>query len=249
MAVISCNCYSSQLGHMQDFCAVIPECARNVSDLPVMWLLHGLTDDYTCWCRYSQIETFANIHRIAVIMPYGGRGFYEDMVHGEKFYSLIADEMPQIVHNLFNLSEKRERNFIAGLSMGGYGAYKIAMRNPEKYAGAAALSGALDIARIAREKQWDDDMQKIFGENYSETVPGSDADLFALAEKMKDNPNAPRLIQFCGESDFLLEQNRDFAAHAAKLGLDHSYSEAPGTHDWFFWNSHIEEVIKFFIEA
>ena len=249
MAIISCNFYSVPLGHMQDFRAVIPERGHDVSDIPVLWLLHGLTDDYTCWSRYSQIEAFANAYGIAVIMPNGGRGFYEDMVHGERFYSHITEELPQVVHNMFNLSEKRERNFIAGLSMGGYGAYKIAMRNPDKYAAAGALSGVMDIARIARERQWDDDMRMIFGEDYPETVPGSDADLFWLAEKMKGCPNAPHLIQFCGKDDFLLEHNRAFAAHAKALGLDHSYAEAPGTHNWFFWNSHIEEVIKFFTGA
>lgn len=248
MAFITCNFYSEALGHMQDFYAIIPERAENVSEIPVLWLLHGLSDDYTAWLRYSQIESYANGHNIAVIMPNAARSFYEDMVYGEAYYTHIAKELPGIVHNMFALSTKREKNFICGLSMGGYGAFKIAMRNPDQYAAAGSLSGVTDIARIARRREWDADMKKIFGENYPETVPGSDADLFTLAEKMHDCENAPRLIQFCGESDFLLEHNRDFADHAKKLCLDHRYFEAPGTHDWFFWTAHIEEAVKFFLE-
>lgn len=123
-----------------------------------LYLLHGKTDDNTAWLRYTTIEKMAEENNIAVVMPNADLSFYTDMEYGSNYYSYISSELPNIMRAMFPLSDKKEDNFIAGLSMGGYGAFKIAMSNPDNYAAAASLSGVLDIARRANAKSNSDEV-------------------------------------------------------------------------------------------
>lgn len=246
MSLVTVNFGSWALGKSASFRAVIPD--NPSEDIPTMYLLHGLSDDYSCWSRFSRIEQYAEAHGMAVIMPDGDRSFYEDMAYGQAFYTHISKEIVERSRRMFRLSDKREKTFIAGLSMGGYGAFKIAMRNPDMFAGACSLSGVTDIvARIARN-EWDPDMKLVFGDDRMTAIRGSDADLFALAEKMKHNPNAPKLLQICGTEDFLWEDNLRFKDHVRTLGLDHIWEEHPGSHTWEFWDLHIRTALDLFAE-
>lgn len=244
MPFVTVNFGSSALGKCTAFRAVIPNSPSE--DIPTMYLLHGLSDDNSCWSRYSRIELYAEARGMAVIMPEGDRSFYEDMAYGQAFYTHITKEVLQLSRKMFKLSSKREKTFICGLSMGGYGAFKLAMRNPDIFAGACSMSGVMDIARIVEEKLWDGDMKLIFGDDRFTSVRGSDADLFALAEKMKDCPNAPKLLQFCGTDDFLYKDNIRFKDHAKSLGLDHTWEEHPGNHNWDFWDLHVRTALDVF---
>lgn len=246
MSFVTINFGSWALGKNTGFRAVIPD--HPAEDIPTMYLLHGLSDDNSCWSRLSRIEQYAEAHAMAVIMPEGDRSFYEDMAYGQAFYTHVAKEVVERSRRMFKLSTKREKTFICGLSMGGYGAFKIAMRNPDIFAGACSMSGVTDIATRVEEKIWDPDMKLIFGDDRFTSVRGSDADLFALAEKMKDCPNAPKLLQICGTDDFLWEDNLRFRDHAKALGLDHIWEEHPGNHNWDFWNLHVCTALDMFAE-
>ena len=81
---------------------------------------------------------------LIVIMPGAERSFYADMEHGYKYWTYISEELPSIMKSFFPISDKREDTFVAGLSMGGYGAMKLAFNHPERYAAAASLSSAVD---------------------------------------------------------------------------------------------------------
>ena len=142
------------------FNAVIPEGCKE--DIPVVYLLHGLSDDHTMWCRRTSAERYADKYGIALIMPNADRSFYTDMKYGGKYYSYISDELVEYTRDLFHLSHKREKNFMCGLSMGGYGALKIAFKNPEKYEAVAAFSAVADIVHQIEIEQWPADMINIF---------------------------------------------------------------------------------------
>ena len=113
---------------------------------PVLYLLHGMHGDYNSWVYNSNIIRYAEDHGVAVVMPSALNSFYQDMVHGERFFTYLTEELPQYIQTLFPVSKKREDTFIAGLSMGGYGAYLLALSRPDLYSAAASLSGALDMA-------------------------------------------------------------------------------------------------------
>src|SRR5262245_28455065 len=114
---------------------------------PVLYLLHGLSDDDTKWLRFSSIERYAEALGLAVVMPQVQRSFYLDEAYGNRYWTFLSEELPAVVDSFFKISTQPEDTFVAGLSMGGYGALKWALRQPERFAAAASLSGALDLAQ------------------------------------------------------------------------------------------------------
>lgn len=210
---------------------------------PTLYLLHGLSDDHTVWQRWSSIERYLWAYPLAVVMPTTLRGFYTDMAHGPKYFTFLSDELPTLCEKLFRLSPVREDRFTAGLSMGGYGAFKLALRHPDRFSAAASLSGALDAAgRTDTDMNYADilpDAQLIFGDS---AVGGQD-DLFALARGLTGlQTPLPKLYQCCGTEDTLLRENRRFAREFGDA-FPIEYHEAPGVHDWAFWDEHIQNVL------
>src|SRR3954447_6533516 len=170
---------------------------------PVLYLLHGLSDDHTIWMRRTSIERYAAAKNLAVVMPAAGRSFYQDMASGPKYWSYLSEELPALMQSFFPISAAREQNFAAGLSMGGYGALRLGLGKPKQFAAAASLSGALNIARICREagKQGSRlqraELEGIFGRELK--AEGTDADLWALSQKLATGSGPkPKLFLTCG---------------------------------------------------
>ena len=213
----------------------------------LLYLLHGYSDDQTAWQRWTSIERHVEGLNLAVIMPAVQNSFYTDMAHGGKFFTFLADELPAILHDLFPLSTERADTFVAGLSMGGYGAFKLALTRPEQYAAAASLSGAVDIRAVVKRNDgpeneaWLGNMRNIFGD--LKKVPGGPHDLFALAQKVSRSSTKPRLFQYCGTEDFLYADNLRFRDFIRPLGFDYLYEETPGDHSWKYWDAEIQKVL------
>lgn len=243
MAFLTCHTGSASLGRSFCYNIIVPE--NSDGDIPTVLLLHGLSDDYTQWERMTPIERYANERGIAVIMPDGARSFYTDMKYGDAYYSSIVCDVMRSARSLFPLSVKRKKNFTAGLSMGGYGALKIALKNPDVFSGAISLSGVLNIAKSAVEVTWDRDFTLIWGEDYKSALPGSEDDLFYLTDNIKGEK--PRIFISCGDCDFMLGQNRDFHEHIKDAGFDFRYEEHPGNHNWMYWAEHIAEGLDFIL--
>ena len=213
----------------------------------VLYLLHGYSDDQTAWQRWSSIECYVEGFNLAVIMPAVQNSFYSDMAHGGRFFTYLTEELPALIHNLFPLSTERLDTFVAGLSMGGYGAFKLALTRPDLYSAAASLSGALDICEVVKESDdsgnsaWLDSMRNNFGD--LDKVPGGPHDLFALAQKASRSTVKPRLYQYCGTEDFLYADNLRFRDFIRPLGFDYTYTETPGDHKWKYWDAEIQKVL------
>jgi S-formylglutathione hydrolase FrmB len=213
----------------------------------VLYLLHGYSDDQTAWQRWSSVECYVEGLNLAVVMPAVQNSFYSDMANGGKFFTYVTEEVPALVHEIFPLSTKRADTFIAGLSMGGYGAFKLALTRPDLYAAAASLSGALDISAVVnahgdRDDQfWFERMRNNFGD--LEKIPGGSHDLFALAKNASKSTVKPRLYQFCGTDDFLYADNLRFREAIRPLGFDYTYAETPGDHKWIYWDQQIQNVL------
>ena len=215
--------------------------------LRTLYLLHGHSDDHTAWQRYTSIERYAEDLNLAVVMPAVHLSFYTDMAHGGKYWQFISEEVPALVRDMFPLSTRSEDNFVAGLSMGGYGAFKLAFTHPDRYAAAASLSGALDIREVVKahrdpaNKAWLAEMRTVFGD--PSKVPGSKHDLFTLAKKVAKGKVKPRLYQCCGTEDQLYADNLRFRDVVRKLPLDLTYEEGPGEHNWAYWDKMIQNVL------
>ena len=154
MAFIQCDFGSYALGMACSMNVILPQKVNMQIGMkgvagegkhPTLFLLHGLSDDHTIWMRRTSIERYVAPLGLAVVMPNVHRSFYTDMAMGGKYWTFVSEELPRVARSLFHLSDKREDNFVAGLSMGGYGAMKMGLRKPEMFAAAASLSGVMDI--------------------------------------------------------------------------------------------------------
>lgn len=214
-----------------------------------LYLLHGLSDDHTGWTRYSSIERYARDHGIAVVMPAVARSWYSDTAYGANYFTFVTEELPEVCRGYFKgMSDAREDNFVGGLSMGGYGALKVALTYPEKFCGCISLSGALDITRKGRPyilEEWQGNFG--FDIESAEALEGSDNDLFALVRKdINEGKKLPEIYLWCGTEDSLIAINRKFNAYLDELGVDHIYTESEGNHSWKWWDKHIELGIENF---
>lgn len=214
---------------------------------PTLYLLHGLSDDHTAWLRKSSIERYAEEKDLAVVMPDAAQSFYTNMACGPDYWTFISEELPDISQKYFPLSSKREENFVAGLSMGGYGAFKWALQQPERFAAAASLSGSLDIAGVIDEIDEPEERKKlewIFGD--LNEIQGSTRDLLQLVRNLESSSDPwPDLFQCCGTEDFLYGPNLQFKGLVEGLSLDLTYREEEGTgHEWGYWDRMIEEVLE-----
>lgn len=208
---------------------------------PVLYLLHGLSDDDSIWLRRTSIERYAAELGLAVVMPAVHRSFYADEAHGMRHWTHVSEELPRLVASFFPVSQRREDTFVAGLSMGGYGALKLALRRPDRFAAAASLSGALDVVELASQEPRGGLLQQVFG--HDGPVAGSDDDLFALLRRT-DASSLPRLYVSCGQDDVLLPHSERFVESAREIGADPAHSVVPGDHEWSVWDTEIAHVLE-----
>jgi putative tributyrin esterase len=209
-----------------------------------LWLLHGMGGTSSDWLRYSMIEVFAREKGIFVVCPSAESGFYTNSSFGDMWETHIMTDLWNYVHNLFPLmSDKREENFIAGLSMGGYGAMRYALNHPDKFSFGASLSGGLNVPqRFSQGENINGYSQYYFGP--PESAVGSDHDMYVLAKRLKDSNKAlPALHVACGDMDPEYEPNKAFYNYLLGLGYDVSWDEGNYAHEWRFWNIQIEKLL------
>ena len=147
------------------------------------------------------------------------------------------------VDRTFRTIPTGEGRVTAGLSMGGYGALKLALKHPEMFCAAASHSGAVEFGR--ETFAGDDDRSREWRPIMGAFPAGGDNDLYALIEK-SDRASLPAMRIDCGTEDFLIGHNRRFQAYLAQAGIPHGYAEHPGAHDWKYWDRHILDTLKFF---
>jgi len=225
---------------------------RNGEKYQVLYLLHGFSGDYSDWQRNSGIERYAQAHRLAVVMPSVDNSFYQNLPCGANYQDFILDELPAFVQGVFPVSARREHNFIAGLSMGGYGALLCALKRPQQYAAAASLSGAIgrydEYFSGANEADLVFPVMKhlfhAFGENFARYDHATCDIATMLQNVVNSGVNLPKIYQCCGTGDFLYDVNLAFKAFAETLNIDYTYDESPGKHDFDYWDPQIRRVLE-----
>lgn len=228
MALMQIHYFSQALVKMSGMIVAQPD---TTGPFRVVYLLHGLSDDYTVWHRRTSIERYADETGLMIVMPDGGRGFYCDQPYGA--YEAHILETVAYIDRTFRTIDDPGARGIGGLSMGGYGAMKLGLKYPERFGSVVSHSGAVDLVNL----QDRDIMQQIFFAPVRE-----DDDCFALAAR----PGRKPALRFdCGTEDFLLEGNRAFRDHLVRLGVPHAYVEFPGGHTWDYWDVHVREALAF----
>ncbi len=216
-----------------------------VAKRKVLYLLHGHSDDASAWPRFSIIEQLAAAYGLVVIMPSAGLSFYTDQVNGQKYFTYLVEELPAYLKDVFGLKPHREDTFIAGNSMGGYGAFKAALLHPELYAAAASFSGALslDVLPLDPDEARRKEFTALFGD--LGRLPGSEHDpLVWLKNAAKDPTGLPHLYISCGRQEDIYPLSGMFHAACQELGVRSEYLEEDGQHDWFLWDRHIRWFLK-----
>lgn len=276
MAFVDFRYFSPVMGMQMHLGVILPEAAQGIGvnaseeeqqgPIPALYLLHGTSDDETIWHRRTSIERYVADKRLAVVMMTTHLGAYTNQKYGFRYFDYVAKEVPEICARYFNLSREREGKFVAGLSMGGYGALKIGLALPEEFSVVGGLSAGVDrsfmvpeAARgfedIAALRAAEDSLSPMeyrqamnffmnFG-SHKEFLTDRENNLFLLAEDAKKSGKTlPKLIIRCGSEDVLaVDANRRFKKHIDGLGIESDYAEFPGIHSWEFWDEHIQYVI------
>ena len=268
MSLLTYTFESQYLNGNTQVSVVLPDKPRGISPeafyrsgkrYKVLWLLHGTCGDNSDWIRRTNIELSAAEKNLAVVMPSALNSNYshgDDTMLGYHMYDYLTEELMPLIYGWFPVSDRREDNFIAGLSMGGRGTIKYAVNHPQRFAAAAVLSAApVDLSRMRRG-----DPNLLLDLDNPRTVTtmknagGFDAfvhsneNVWAILDEKARTGELPRLMFACGEEDTVLYGLfLDFQRHAREIGLDaHWYSLPSYRHEWRFWDLGIQEALRFF---
>lgn len=219
----------------------------SVSDAPVLYLLHGWSDDCNAWLNQTNLARQAQKYPFVIVIPQVGLSYYTDMAAGGDYFTFLTQELPQKMKHWFQIEAVKEKMFVAGLSMGGYGAFKWALTYPEQFSGAASLSGALDVVNIWRKRpERQKHLAAIFGD--LQKLKDSQNDLFTLLKRQElvEKSCDTFFLQMCGTEDFVYADNQRFLQVAKKSFNNFEYQEGPGNHDWDYWEAAIGIVLQRF---
>ena len=256
MAKFICNFISYTLKRTVDITVIIPsptipeslglseELGKKPSHLkpakyPVVYLLHGYGNNHAQWTGYTNVELFAEEQQIAIVNLSAENKCYVK-VGMDDFFTFVSEELPEFVTNNFPVSDKPEDNYIAGLSMGGYGTLVHAFRHPERFHALGAFSAAISI----NPETIGQSLPETASEEKKEIAPEFDPS--ALVEKaVAEGKKLPKIYMACGNKDFLYEADKAFAQKLKELGSDVTWDEiGQYGHEWRFWNIEIERFLN-----
>ena len=250
MAFLQIQFFSDALNVASTVNVILPEANQGIGitasgdDRPpeVLYLLHGYSDDHSIWMRRTSVERYAAAHHLAVVMPAVNHSFYHNELYGERYWDYVSEELPRTMHRFLRLSDRPEETFVAGLSMGGYGAMRLALTYPERFGAAASFSGVVDLAGHFLKDTHSDVIRRMFGGPTD--LHGTESDTMELMKRNAGAPHKPRLYVSCGKADFLYDQHMPFVQALRKNGWDVTHYEEPGaTHEWGFWDREIAKFI------
>jgi S-formylglutathione hydrolase FrmB len=209
-SVVTVECHAPALDRAVTYTALVPQAAE--PPFAVLYQLHGASDDHRAWLYKSNLLRYVEDLPLVVVLPSGENSYYLDA-----WERLVVDDIPAHVARTRNVREGRAA--IGGLSMGGYGAIRLGLLHPDRYASIFAHSSRLRLKSDA------------------------EPDVEAIAARL-DRARLPALAFDCGVDDHLIEDSRRFHARLEALGLPHEYREHPGAHTWDYWDRHLPEAIE-----
>ncbi len=249
---------SEVLGYHTNIYFILPACTHEGKEpRATLYLLHGGSGNGLDWVRYTALEQWADKYNIAVVLPeVDGSCFYADMKYGYKYFTYITKEVVTVAENLFPVNKEADKRLVAGLSMGGYGAFKWAFNYPDFFYAAANLSGISLIIDL-------------FNDPFSNTPKNTDqknslielnwGSIGELADSISDSKywidrasaektKLPRLFAGIGTEDFSYEQGLRFISYCKEKDIDIHYEEMPGKHEWKVWDVMLGRFLEWALE-
>jgi putative tributyrin esterase len=232
--------FSRVLGSESPYSVLLPsDYETSDRSYPVLYFLHGQGGNHRNWLEHTRIARHAADLPFVLVFPDAANSWYSDAADGSAPYErwFIEELMPHVLGS-YRVRDGRDSTGVIGLSMGGFGAVKLALQYPALFGAAASHSGSLLKARQPEH-------HPVFGD--ARTHPGHRRrnDPFWLAEWRQDDPLFPALYLDCGREDDLLEASREFHDHLTRLGIPHDYHERPGYHTWPYWNRAAKSSLEF----
>lgn len=217
---------SKALGRHVTYSVILPEEAGG--PFPVLMQLHGRSDDHTAWIKLSNLVRHARKYKMIIVLPDGAVSFYVNLP-GQRYEDFLMEDIWKHVSETFHVRPGPWA--IGGLSMGGYGALRLGMKYPDRFASIWGHSG------------WYPTIEQM--NTPDRAMPDlEDADVFGHASRLARAERKPAISFDCGTEDFLIEHNRNLHAHMDRIGLAHHYAEHPGAHTWDYWDDHVREALE-----
>jgi putative tributyrin esterase len=238
--------HSSSLSRGMLYRVLMPAATPPGIKLPVVYLLHGGGGgNFRDWSNYSDVARFAE-QDLLLVMPDGDESYYTNSAERsqDRYEDYIVNDLVSDVESRFPVASGRANRAIAGLSMGGFGAVKLALKHPELFVFAGGLSSAVDVPSrpfsIHRIGQWRHHAS-IFGPAGSSTR--RDNDPFVLARNV-DPTRVPYLFLSCGDKEGLLATNQSFAKILGERKFRYEFHIVPGGHSWGQWNARLDDLFS-----
>lgn len=264
MALFQANYFSKALMRVTTFHMIVPndvmpEMVKGNEnyrrETKTLYMLHGFSGNSLDWMMGSLAQDMAIKYNLAIVMPSGENSFYLNQKGtGKAYATFVGEELVAYVGKTFGLSVKKEDLCIGGLSMGGFGAIHTGLKYKDTFGRMFGLSSALIIHDI--ENASSDFRNDVADYDYYVSTFGDLTKLeasennpeYLIKQRKENREEIQPIFMACGTEDFLLEQNRDFNNFLVKQGVDVTYKESAGIHDWKFWNEYFEPAILWMLK-
>jgi len=228
---------------------------------PVVYLLHGYTDDETAWVQYGEVNRMLDegilsgkLPPMIVVMPDAGVTWYINDHDGKvRYEGMFIKEFLPYIESTYRIRTKKRYRGIAGLSMGGYGAFMFALKYPDLFTASAPLSAAIYTEEEVishTQDRWDRTEAIMYGK-------GLKGKKRLTKHWIANNPlhliktldiNKIKSVRYyfdCGDDDFLYRGNAATHVLLKNLGIPHEFRIRDGHHNWIYWRSGISDALAF----
>ncbi|MES1226492.1 MAG: alpha/beta hydrolase-fold protein, partial [Bacteroidota bacterium] len=253
---------SKVLGKNVNYTVYLPaDYSTSQRTYPVVYLLHGFTDDNTGWLQFGEINRYADkaiadgtIPPMIIVMPNADSSFYINSYDGKENYEdFFVNEFMPAVEKEFRIKAEKKYRGVAGLSMGGYGTLTYALKHPDLFVAAAPFSAAVwddDAITTMQEATYDNVIGKLFGKglkgkNRLTKTWYDNAILKIVADKSVDDLKKVRYWIDCGDDDFLIKGNCLLHIALTEKKVPHEFRVRDGAHNWTYWRTGITDALQF----
>ena len=219
-----------------------PEAYNTARELPVVYLLHGYSGNYSDWIKKAPgFEKAADDHQLIIVCPDGNNSWYWDSPVDDKFKyeTYISGELVKWIDGNYKTIKNKKGRAITGLSMGGHGALYLALTHQDVFGAAGSMSGGVDIRSFP--ENWE--MAARLGK-YAERPDNWERNTIINMLHLLTAKSLALIID-CGIDDFFFRVNENLHQQLLLRNIPHDYVTRPGAHNWQYWNNAIKYQLLF----